>query len=155
MSIVVVSSEQTICSSLPQRQVLQYVAAHVAEGFKELLNRIVDKFPSRLAFAREIGMTSSRLSRALNEGDFPFNVANCLRLAKISGESATDILRAAGKEDVADLIESLYGKDRTRLLTAPERELLDDFESLTPRARESLKILLRDLAPRKKQKRPA
>src|ERR1051326_4636029 len=135
MSNLVVSSEQSNYSSLPQHQVPQYLAAILGnEKFKELLSRVVDKFPTRLAFAKAIGMTSSRLSRALNTGDFPFNVANCLRLAKISGESPTEILRAAGKKDVADLIESLYGKDRTRLLTTSEKELLDMWNAMTPRA---------------------
>jgi len=128
----------------------------VNEPFKELLNRIAEKFPTRLAFSKAIGMTSSRLSRALNEGDFPFNVANCLRLAKISGESPTEILRAAGKEDVADLIEALYGREAE--FTVKEREILEAWRAATPRAQEAIRSLLNDLVPQKaraKQKRPA
>jgi plasmid maintenance system antidote protein VapI len=122
------------------------------ETFKALLNRIADGYPSRAALAKALHVTPSRLSRALNTGDFPLNVANCLRLAKVSGESATQILRAAGKSDIAELIESLYGADRTRLLTATERELLDDFEKLTPRAREALHTLLADLLGKRREK---
>lgn len=140
-----------------QCQEAQYVAAILeAENFKALLNRIAKQFPSRAALAKALEITPSRLSRALNTGDFPLNVVNCLRLAKLSGESPADILRAAGKTDVAELIEGLYGKDRTRLLSTAERELIDDYEALTPRAREALRTLLNDLAPKKtKQRRTA
>src|SRR5579885_1214122 len=79
--------------------------------FKTLLNRIAAGFPSHRALATALGVTPSRLSRAMTGtgGEFPFNVTNCLRLAQLSGESASEILRAAGKKDVADLIEALYG----------------------------------------------
>jgi hypothetical protein len=129
---------------LPQSHPGPYVAAIVNDEFKALLNKIAIRFPSRQAFANAIGMNGSRLSRALNTGDFPFNVTNCLRLAKLSGESPAEILRAAGKADVADLIESLYGKDRTRLLSLGERELLDEWEGLTPPARDALRVLMRE-----------
>src|SRR4051812_1758742 len=104
------------CSSVP--------CARVSE-FSELLTRVVAAFPNRSAFAKAIGLNASRLSRALNTGDFPFNVTNCLRLAQVSGEPPSKVLRAAGKGDVADLIETLYGRDRNALLSPEERELLD------------------------------
>lgn len=126
------------------------------ENFKALLNRLSSGFASRDAFAKALGINSSRLSRAMNTGDFPFNVSNCLRLAKISGESPTAILRAAGKGDVADLIEALYGKDRTRLLTPSERELLDAWHRMSPRAQEALQSIIDDLAgPKTRQRRKA
>lgn len=144
--------------NLLQEQAAQYLAATLEkETFKVLLNRIAQRYPSRSALAQALRITPSRLSRALNTGDFPLNVSNCLRLAKLSGESATEILRAAGKGDVAELIEGLYGKDRTRLLTMPERELLDEWHALSPRAREALGSIISDLSPKKpaKHKRTA
>jgi hypothetical protein len=111
-------------------------------NFQELLNRIVTTFPSRHAFAKAIGINASRLSRALNSGDFPFNVTNCLRLAQLSGESASEILRAAGKADVATLIESQYGQNRTALLSDDERDLLDRWRRLSPEARAGLAAVL-------------
>ena len=81
--------------------------------FQELLNRIAKGFPTRTALAKAIDINASRLSRALNGTDqLPFNIENCLQLAKVSGEPASNVLRAADKGDIADLIESLYGPQR-------------------------------------------
>jgi hypothetical protein len=121
------------CCSVPCESVSQ---------FSELLNRAVATFPNRSAFAKAMGLNASRLSRALNTGDFPFNVANCLRLAQVSGESPSVVLRAAGKGDIADLIEALYGRDRNELLSAEERALLDQWRRLDPNARAGLHALL-------------
>lgn len=125
----------------------QYITVRL-EDFKALLKRIAESFDSQDALARAIGINGSRLSRAINVGDFPFNVENCLRLAKISGESPSEILRAAGKKDIANLLESLYGPDRTKLLTVEERELLDRWDALSPKGREALKTLIADLTPK-------
>lgn len=132
---------------LPQLTDSQYVAAVVNDDFKRILIQAADRFPSRLAFAKAIGINASRLSRALNTGDFPFNVVNCLRLAKLSGESPTDVLRAAGKADVAELIELLYGREAE--FTVAERELLETWRAATPRAQAAIRSLLDDLVPRK------
>lgn len=84
------------------------------KDFTELLNRIAAGFPTRQALAEGVKVNASRLSRVLNGTDkYPsFNIENCLRLAQLSGESPSDILRAADKADIAVLIESLYGPER-------------------------------------------
>jgi hypothetical protein len=108
-----VLAEITGVSALRQWPQGQYLAAVVTE-FVEMLNRISERFPTRTAFAKALGINASRLSRALNDvGERPFNVKNCLRLAKVSGESPAEVLRAAGKADIAELIESLYGPEKT------------------------------------------
>jgi hypothetical protein len=117
--------------------------AQQREQFKALLARTAKRFPSRQALARALGINGSRLSRAINTGDFPFNVKNCLKLAQVSGESPSMILRTAGKDDVATLIESLYGDQQTadvrRLLTLDDDErdiilgLLRKFEKTKTR----------------------
>ena len=129
--------------NLLQCQAAQYVAVSLGkETFKILLNRIVGGYPSRAALAKALEITPSRLSRALNTGDFPFNIKNCLRLALVTGESPTTILRAANKAAIAELIESLYGQDRTTLLSAAERNLLELWNNLTPPQRENWLVLL-------------
>lgn len=112
--------------------------------FKDLLSKIAGRFPSKKAFAEALDIDPSRLTRAINAGDFPFNIENCLRLAKLSGESPTEILRSAGKVDIAELIESLYGREAE--YTAKERELIETWRSLTPQARGALEIVFNDLA---------
>jgi hypothetical protein len=126
------------------------VCSAAVSDFTDLLERAVAKFPSRQAFAKAIGLNASRLSRAMNTGDFPFNITNCLRLAQVAGESPSLVLRTAGKGDVADLIESLYGHDRTELLEPAERELLDHWRRLPTHAREGLlSVLAAAVAPDK------
>lgn len=156
MSSVSVCAVVPCAADLLQGHKGQYLAANV-EKFKDLLGRIVSRFPSQEAFAKAMGMNSSRLSRAIKKADFPFNVENCLRLAKVSGESASEILRAADKADVAALIESLYGKDRSRLLSTAERELLDRVANMTDEDLELLTRLLdrffqHQVEPRTKRK---
>lgn len=123
-----------------QCQAVQYITNTVTD-FKELLNRIADRFDSRDALAKALGMNGSRLSRALNSGDFPFNVANCLRLAKISGEPPSKVLRAAGKADVAELLESLYKPS----VNEGERELLDLWDTLSKQEQHGVMSLLRSV----------
>lgn len=100
-------------------------------AFTELLNRIADGFPTRHALAKALDINASRLSRALNGSEgFPFNIENCLRLAKVSGEPASDVLRAAGKSDIAELIEALYGPEK-HVTDTTLRDLLAQWPTFT------------------------
>ncbi len=115
--------------ALQHGQLARYLAVSV-DDFKELLARIVQKFESKKALADALDMDPSRLSRAINTGDFPFNIENCLRLAKVSGESPSEVLRAADNGDIAELIESLYGPERP----VPDpvvQDLLRNWRTLT------------------------
>ena len=99
--------------------------------FTELLNRVAKDFPSRHALAKALKINASRLSRALNGTDpHPFNIENCLGLAKVSGVSASEVLRAANKGKVAELIESLYGPEKN--VTDPAvQDLLSTWAAFT------------------------
>lgn len=117
----------------------------VGLDFTALLKRVAARFPSQQAFAEALDMSTARLNRALNKSDYPFNALNCLRLARLSGESASEILRAANKGEVADLIESLYG---TPTSTAPdERELLERFRAMKQPAKTKLLEFVREIQP--------
>jgi len=59
--------------------------------------------------ARAIGITPSTLSHLLADGSSAPGVEVCLRLAHATGHSPSKILRAAGREAIADLLEDLYG----------------------------------------------
>lgn len=113
-------------------------------NFADLLHRLADRFESKSAFAKALGISPSRLSRAL-AGDFPLNVANCLRLALLTGESPAAILRAAGKDDVAELLEKLYPGGKSLPITPAQRELLFQWEEVPPRARAALSAIFQDL----------
>lgn len=115
--------------------------------FKSLLKRLQKKhFPTVHAFAHALGIVDpSRLSRGK-----PFNVYWCLRLAQVTGENPSVILRAADKGDVATLIETLYGTGKV-LLTPEQQVLLDAADAMTPRARQALIAIAQEAAGQRPQ----
>lgn len=104
----------------------------LVEDFTKLLNRIADGFPTRQALAKALDINASRLSRALNGTDkhTSFNVENCLRLATVSGESASTVLRAANKGEIADLIEGLYGPEK-QVTDSVVQDLLKEWSTFS------------------------
>jgi hypothetical protein len=119
------------------------MSAAITVTFKSLLKRLQKKhFASVSAFAHALGIGDpSRLSRGK-----PFNVYWCLRLAQITGENPSMILRAANKGDVATLIESLYGSGKV-LLTHEQQAMLEAFDAIqAPDARQALLTIARHAA---------
>lgn len=98
----------------------------VAVTFKSLLKRLQKKhYPSVRAFAQALGIgDASRLSRGK-----PFDVYWCLRLARVTGENPSLVLRTANKGEIAQLIEELYGSSRF-LLTPEQQALLEALEAI-------------------------
>jgi hypothetical protein len=86
-------------------------------------------FPTVRKFAEALEIAPSHLSRAMGAGGQPFDVRGCLRLAKVTGENAGMILRAAGKGDIATLIEDLYGVAHLSL-TPMQQKLLAAFDAI-------------------------
>lgn len=130
--------------------------------FREILRSAAEQFESKGAFAKAIGITPSRLSRAL-KGIHKLNTLNCLRLSKLAGLDPSAVLRAAGKDkaQIADLIESLYG-NAAPAITRYDRELLDEWHAMTDAERTHVRYILRSLpheatgeATRKRQRRTA
>lgn len=114
-------------------------------SFQELLASYVVKFGSQTALGRAIHMSPSRINKVLKGRD-TFDVANCLRLADATGESPSAILRIAGKADVADLIERMYGKARPPVeptLTPAQKELLTTWEEIPGDLQGPLGVLIR------------
>lgn len=71
-------------------------------------------------------------------------VVNCLRLAKVTGESPDRVLRLAKKSEIADLIQELYGRPS---LTGAQRALLDRWGVLKQPAKVGLEAVLQELVP--------
>lgn len=134
------------------------VTYSTVKDFSSLLQVVAAKFQTKKELADAIGISASRLSRALqNEGQYTFNVENCLRLADVSGESASDVLRAAGKGEIADLLERLYGGARPAALPSEERELVNRWRHLQADDQKNLKGIVWRLseAARNRAKRTA
>jgi plasmid maintenance system antidote protein VapI len=112
--------------------------------FRDLLEAAAKRYPTKRAFARAIGITAGRLSRVLG-GEHSFDVGNCLTLAKLTGESPSRVLRVAGKSDIADAIEALYGPGAVTV-SPKERQILDVWNALTERARQGLSLTMSELS---------
>lgn len=74
-------------------------------------------------FAEKLGIDPSHLSRAMSEGGQPFDAARCLRLAALTGTDPALVLTLAGKRELADQIELLYGPVQAPL-NAKQREMV-------------------------------
>ncbi len=97
----------------------------------------------KTALANAIEMELSPFSRGVAAGTL--NVPNLLRLAHVGEEHPSIVLRLAGKQKEADLFDAVYGSAH-EVITASERELLAQWRQLTPRAREGLRLTIRELS---------
>lgn len=95
--------------------------------FDELLAPYLAERGGKTRLAAALGMTPSGLGRGIQARTL--SIENLLMLAKHIGRPASEVLRAAGKAEVADLIEDLYGEGRPPLGGA-KAELLSLFEQL-------------------------
>jgi transcriptional regulator with XRE-family HTH domain len=121
------------------------IVRRVSVSFAELMRVIVDGYGgSKKAFAREADISPSALSRLLKGGRPPAPEV-CLQIAKVGGVSPSIVLRAAGHEETAALLESLYGPARPGApseYTAAERSLLLLIRQLDPPARKAFAGLI-------------
>lgn len=108
--------------------------------FRRILEAGEARFPTKQAFAKALGITPSRYSRVKAGDAYSLNVVNCLRLARLSGEPAPAVLRAAGKGDVADLIEELYRPGQ--VLSAAQRAVLELWDRVPPERRATVEEML-------------
>lgn len=114
--------------------------------FRALLKRLRKYYPTVRAFADALDIDPSQLSRAMGEGGQPFDIRGCLRLAQVTGENPTLVLRAAGKADIAALVEELYGPSHA-LLTPEQQQLLNSMEAIQdPTVRQSILTVVRAAA---------
>lgn len=118
------------------------------------IDRLVkERYKTYGALAKAIGMTESGFSRAAKAGTF--EVENCLRLADVTGESAAAVLRMAGKEQIHELIERLYGKAH-KPKDAKAIKAFDLFSELESEdGREGLLLVLSGLVQQQREKRRA
>lgn len=77
--------------------------------FQAWVDAIVESRYGGRAFrlAEAVGLHQSSFSRGAAKGTL--SVESLLKLAQVTGEPPGDVLRLAGKDDVADLLDDLYG----------------------------------------------
>jgi hypothetical protein len=113
--------------------------------FKEWIQRWIDeRYKNPTAFAKALGMQLTPFKRGWAAGTF--NVVNLLKLARITGEHPSTVLRMARKKTEADLIEEMYGPGR-ETLTLDQREFLRLFDAIQDQAtRHALRVTMTRLA---------
>lgn len=115
--------------------------------FRMLLKRLQKQhYPSVRAMAAALEVKPSQLSRAMGVRGQPFDVRGCLRLARATGADPGEVLRAAGKADIADLVEQLFGT-APPLLTPEQQDVLTALAAIgDPAVRQSIITLARAAA---------
>jgi transcriptional regulator with XRE-family HTH domain len=116
----------------------------MSSAFAALMRLVIEQYEgSKTEFAREAGITPSAVSRLL-AGAFPPPCDVCLRIAKAAHIPPSRVLKAAGHEHTAALLEELYGAPRVApraFSTAEERWLVEEWRALDDRTRRAFRIL--------------
>jgi len=95
------------------------------------------------AVAERIGMSESGFVRGAKRGTL--SAENLLALAEAHDEHPAKVLRLAGKDDLAALIERLYGPGLDAL-TSSQREVLGLWEQIAEERRQPLLYTMRVFA---------
>lgn len=120
-------------------------------AFESLIEAVLPKFGgTKAGLAKALEMTPSGFGRGMANNSF--STHNLLTFAKVTGLDPLVVLRAAGKTDVADLIEQLFGKSAAGLpLSRPERDHLADWNALSPKDRATFEPAIKALADMKRE----
>jgi len=136
----------------------------MTETFPELLATLLSESGrTKKAFAEAIGIAPSRLSHHLRPARYtaPPGIEFCLLIAKACNCNASRVLRAAGKERIAMLIEDLYGApaakrvSRNAAVSPAERDLVHLLRTMGPKHSRNITVLVQGLADyhRERQRR--
>lgn len=113
-------------------------------------------FRTRGEIAAECGTTDDLLSHVLNTPNRRLSVEQCLRLARKVEAYPAVILRVAGRDDVANVLDDLWPRKRDLVhLTRKERELVTQWRELQWRERHHLEGLMGIFAERRASARSA
>lgn len=91
-----------------------------------LIETRYDGVATRLADA--LGMSISAFQRSTRQGTL--SIENLLKLAEETGTPGAEVLRLGGKEELADLIERLFGQSAQPDLSKHGREVARLFDAL-------------------------
>ncbi|HEX8030327.1 MAG TPA: helix-turn-helix transcriptional regulator [Vicinamibacterales bacterium] len=115
--------------------------------FRALLDEGEELFATQKEFAEAIGINPTRYSKMARGDAYTLNVRNCLSLAGILKRAPTEVLRAAGKGDIADLLDQLYGVQQYAPLPGGTqgRELAAEWARMSPEQRGIVLTVIRQL----------
>ena len=117
--------------------------AEMTEFERWIASLVADRYETSGKLARAIEMSDSAFSRQVRGGTL--GPEALLRLARETGRPPGEVLRLAGKETLAVLLEELYGEPAVRL-TGPESRLLQVFRT-SPKSVRDLMIRVGEVYP--------
>jgi len=138
--------QQSILSELAKGSASGLPLRTVTELQQLLTDLLKKKGGTKTAFAESIGISLERLLKVLKNPTESLGVANLLRLAVVSGLAPGRVLTMAGKSDVAELLDLLYGE-------TPERPVSVQalWPTLSPKAQLALTTFVEDLEAKRRK----
>jgi hypothetical protein len=119
----------------------------VSPAFVELVRRALAACDSnQRELGRALDLSPQVVSKAVNGKGYPFGPVNCFKLAAIVGVPGVDVLRAAGKTDLAEAIEAEYPR---RALPVAHRLLLEDWDRMSDVEQRAARLLIARVAGRR------
>src|SRR4051812_40761780 len=79
------------------------------KDFARFLENQARQFRTKKAFAEALKVDPTHLSRAMGKNSRPFDIRGLFTLARVTGVDIDTVLRAAGKDEIADAIAEFYG----------------------------------------------
>jgi transcriptional regulator with XRE-family HTH domain len=134
-------------------QWVQYGLIEVAMWAALLADLIASYGGTQKDFAVAVGISRAHLSHLLS-GEAQYSspsIELCLKIARVTHTPASRVLRAAGKDATADLIESLYGgpaavRTVDPAITLADRRFLLELSTLDRRSSRAIRYLVSRLS---------
>jgi hypothetical protein len=110
-----------------------------------ILRRVASRETTLRKLAAKLELSRQWLDRAMR-GEVALGAETCLRVALQYDEDALSVMRAAGKGELADLLERAgFG---TGEVSASDRDLLRDLDSVPEAQQRPIRELIRSLSTR-------
>jgi hypothetical protein len=132
---------------------VERVGTSLPKKLERLLDELIETrvFHTRREIAEECGITDQGLSQVLSDPQRRLSVEQCLRLARKIRANPVAILRVAGRTEAATVLEDLWPRDRDLVaITRSEREVIDQWRTMTISDRHHLGALMKICADRER-----
>jgi hypothetical protein len=124
--------------------------------FRGFLDEAESLYGLKKTVAERIGIDAAHYTKVYKGEAYALNIENCLQLARLIARRPSDVLRAAGKGDLADLLDATYGETRYEPIPggAKGAELLRRWAEFDDEQRDALLTVLRGM-PKQPTEAPA
>lgn len=142
--------EQTKQVELAAGSISTLASAHVNE-LQALLQSLLQKYGTKTALAAALDISLERLIKVMKDPKESLGVLNCLRLAIISGLPPGQVLRLAGKDEEAELLERAYDRPSGESVN-PRKAIAQWWPDLSEKGAESLRVFLDEVSNKKNRR---